>query len=76
MRLRLFVRLLLLTIGFGLTTAGLLAWKDIGFSLQHIWPFSNGLQSHPVHVLVLGMALIPPTLWEIFLLENRSTHDS
>jgi hypothetical protein len=75
MRLRLFIRLMLLTFGFGLTTAGLLAWQDVGFSLERIWPFTGGLHYHPVHVLVLGMALIPPTLWEIFVLESRRHGD-
>jgi hypothetical protein len=75
MRFKFFVRLFLLTIGFGLTTAGLLSWKDVGFSLEHIWPFSNGIHAHPVHALVLGMALIPPTLWEIFVLENKANRD-
>jgi len=29
------------------------------------------LSAHPVYLLIFGLALIPPTLWEIFLLENR-----
>ena len=44
-----------------------------------MWPFGGyegeGFDAHPVYIIVLGMALIPPTLWEIFVLENsRDKH--
>ncbi|MEQ8689649.1 MAG: hypothetical protein RIC89_02275 [Pseudomonadales bacterium] len=73
MRTRYLIRFLLLTVGFALTTFGILAWQKIGFDLRGVWPDSTaGLQSHPIYILILGMALIPPTLWEIFLLEQRA----
>ena len=72
MRLRYLVRFLLLTAGFGLTTLGLLSWQVLDFKLLEIWPVSGELRLHPVHLMVLGLALIPPTLWEIFLLEQRA----
>ncbi len=75
MRLRFVIRLVLLAIGFALTTAGLLAWQEAQFSLENIWPFENGLRAHPLHILILGLALIPPTLWEIFVLESRRRRD-
>jgi hypothetical protein len=66
---------MLLAIGFALTTLGLLKWQQTQFDLTAIWPLSGGeLTAHPVYALVLGLALIPPTLWEIFILENQSTH--
>ncbi len=72
MRIRYLIRFMLLVVGFALTTYGLLAWQKIGFELASMWPFSatGGFTSHPIYVIVLGMALIPPTLWEIFLLEQ------
>jgi hypothetical protein len=71
MRIRYLIRFGLLTLGFALTTAGILAWQQIDFDLDHLWPFA----AHPVYVIVFGMALIPPTLWEIFVLENRRDDD-
>ena len=71
MHARYLIRFALLTTGFALTTAGILAWQSIDFSLAEIWPMSGELAPHPVHGIVLGMALIPPTLWEIFVLENK-----
>ena len=70
------LRLTLLTLGVALATMGLLTWQAQGFALATLWPFSNAFQPHPVHLLVLGIALIPPSLWDIFMLEtrrNRST---
>lgn len=72
MRIRYLIRFILLTLGFALTTLGVLRWQAIGFSLSGIWPIADEFQSHPVYVIVLGLALIPPTLWEIFILEQRS----
>ena len=34
------------------------------------WPFAGPARVHPLHLLVVGVALIPPALWEIFLLET------
>ena len=62
-----FWRFALLTAGFALTSAGLMAWQGREFSMQDVMT----LQLHPVHLLVLGLAMIPPALWEIFLLEAR-----
>ena len=61
---------MLLMIGFALTTAGLMMWRSIGFSFNGIWFFDNDYRPHALHLLVLGLAMIPPALWEIFILEN------
>ncbi len=71
MYFRFLIRFLLLSVGFALTTAGLLGWQQINFDLASVWPMAETLNGHPVYMLIFGLALIPPTLWEIFLLENR-----
>lgn len=68
--LRYLLRFALLTIGFALTTLGLMTWQARGLSFDGLWPLDGPLSVHPVHLLVLGLAMIPPTLWEIFLLEQ------
>ena len=64
-------RFLLLMMGFALTTAGLMMWRSIGFSFDGIFLFDNDYRPHALHLLVLGIAMIPPSLWEIFLLESQ-----
>jgi hypothetical protein len=76
MKVRYLIRFTLLTAGFALTAAGLLAWQEIDFDLDGMWPLADELTPHPVHVMALGMALIPPTLWEIFVLENSHSGSS
>ncbi|MCB1686477.1 MAG: hypothetical protein R3E82_07390 [Pseudomonadales bacterium] len=66
-------RFLLLMAGFALTTAGLMMWRSANFSFEGVWLLS--LSPHPLHVLVLGLAMIPPALWEIFILENQHHSD-
>ena len=66
------VRFVLLTIGFALTTAGLMFWHAQNFSFEGLWFFSNDFKLHPLHLLILGLAMIPPSLWEIFILESKS----
>lgn len=64
-------RFLLLMIGFALTTAGLMMWRATGFSFDGMLFFDNGFRPHALHLLVLGISMIPPSLWEIFLLESH-----
>jgi hypothetical protein len=68
--LQLIVRCLLLAMGFALTTFGLTQWQSRMFSLHDLWPFAEAFVLHPAHVLLLGVAMIPPALWEIFLLDH------
>ncbi|HAR30467.1 MAG TPA: hypothetical protein DCR65_03020 [Gammaproteobacteria bacterium] len=65
------VRFLLLMLAFALTTAGLVGWHDLEFSLASIWPLGGELALHPTHLLMLGLAMAPPALWEIFALEHN-----
>jgi len=69
--LKYLARCVLLTLGFALTTYGLVAWQHAGFSFSGIWPNFADLRVHPVHLLVLGLAMIPPAIWELFLLDAR-----
>jgi hypothetical protein len=66
-----FIRFLLLSVGFALTTVGLMFWSIGGFSFQGLLLFDNDFMPHPLHILILGLAMIPPALWEIFLLESN-----
>ena len=68
-------RFLLLTIGFALTALGLMMWRAIGFSFEGLMFFDNDYRPHALHILVLGLAMIPPTLWEIFLLEHKANDE-
>lgn len=72
--MRYLTRFLLLMVGFALTTAGLMMWRSVGFSFDGIWFVDNGYRPHGLHLLILGLAMIPPSLWEIFVLEMRQ-HD-
>ena len=69
-------RFLLLLIGFALTTAGLMMWRAIGFSFDGIWFVDNGYRPHALHLLILGLAMIPPSLWEIFVLESEMQQEA
>lgn len=62
---------LLLAMAFALTTVGLMLWHAQDFGFQGIWFFDNDYKPHPIHFLVLGIAMIPPALWEIFMLEYK-----
>ena len=71
MKVRYLLRFALLCVGFALTTFGLMSWQAKGFTLEGLWFVDNQLRTHPLHLLVLGIALIPPTLWEIYVLEHK-----
>ncbi len=71
----LLLRCVLLTIAFALTSYALARWQTIAFSFVDIWPMADELELHPVHVLVLGIAMIPPALWEIFLLDTAGPRE-
>jgi hypothetical protein len=68
---RYLLRCALLTGAFALTSFGLLQWQAQGFAIDGIWEFTTPARLHPVYLLVFGVAMIPLSLWEIFLLEPR-----
>jgi len=74
--MRYLLRFLLLTAAFALTSAGLMFWNAEGFSFHGVWLLDGEFRLHPLHLLVLGLAMIPPALWEIFLLEHSRHHGS
>ena len=69
--MRFFARFLLLAAGFALFTFGLLKWSTDGFTLNGLLPFTDNYRTQGLHYLMLGLAMIPPSLWEIFTLERR-----
>lgn len=62
---------LLLVAGFALTTYGLLEWSHIGFSLLGMLCLDSGRGLHPLYLLILGMAMIPPAFRELYLHEGK-----
>ncbi len=66
------MRFALLTIGFALTTAGLMFWHAEDFTFEGLWFFDDDLKLHPLHLLILGLAMIQHALWEVFILESKS----
>ena len=56
---------------FALMTFALAQWQALGFSLDAVWPFAGELRLHPAHVLIIGIAILPPALWELFVLDHR-----
>ena len=64
---------LLLSAGSAFTTAGLMMWQAQSFGFSGMWTLAGGL--HPLFVLIVGIAMIPPALWEIFLLESAHRDD-
>ena len=69
--MKFFVRFLLLGAGFSLFTFGLLEWAHDNFTLRGLLPFTAEFRTQGLHYLMLGLAMIPPSLWEIFHLERR-----
>lgn len=64
---------LLLAGGFALATLGLMLWQEREFSFAGLWSLAQG--PHPLFALVVGLAGIPPALWELFILESQSGDD-
>ena len=66
------MRFMLLATGFCLFTFGLLEWQADGFALRGIVPFTDGYRWQGLHYLMIGLAMIPPSLFEIYNLERRA----
>jgi hypothetical protein len=64
-----FVYYLLIVAGSCLSTIGLLLWNAHDFETFGIL-MHDGWKIHPVHILVLGVAMTVPAIWEIFQLIN------
>lgn len=64
---------ILLAAGFALITAGVASWHDQAFLINGLLSLEDGL--HPLYLLILGIAVVPPALWEIFLAEQNERGD-
>ncbi len=73
--MRYFLRFVLLAIAFALTTWGLLRWQVIDYSFANFFDWSSFPVVHPIFFVVFGISLIPPTIWDIFLLEKAASDD-
>jgi hypothetical protein len=73
--LRHLLRYALLVVAFTLTSFGLMQWQSAHFDTHAVWPFAPTMTLHPLHWLLLGLVMIPLSLWEIFLLEPRIDDD-
>ncbi len=71
---RYLVRCLLILAGFALLTWGLLDWQAQRYALGGFWPF-NGSGWHPLHLVILGLALIPAASLELLLLGQPAPAD-
>ena len=69
--MRYLLRFALLCVAAALTSFGLACWQHTGFSMEGFWFVDNDYRPHPLHFLALGLAMLPTTLWEIFLLDTR-----
>lgn len=74
MTLRYLVRFMLLSLGVALVTYGAIAWHYEGLSLRGFLLYDNGWRPHPIHLIIVGLTLMPLSLWDIFVMEAmRST---
>lgn len=71
--LRYLSRFALLTLAFSFATAGLLGWQADGFRWPTLLADETLLRLEPLYLLILGIAIVPPTLWDIFQLEAERT---
>ena len=70
--IRLAIRFIVLAAACSALAYGLLAWQHQGFTLVGVWLVDNDWHIHPVHFLMVGIGLIPPTMWDIFAMEVRA----
>ena len=66
---RLLPRLFALTLGFALATYGAMDWHYRDLTMHGLWLYDNGWRPHPVHLLVLGLCMVPVSLWQILAID-------
>ena len=66
---RLLPRLFALTLGFALATYGAMEWHYRDLTMHGLWLYDNGWRPHPVHLLVLGLCMVPVSLWQILAID-------
>ena len=70
--IRLVIRFIVLAAASAAVAYGLLAWQHEGFALAGVWLVDNDWRLHPVHFLIVGIGLIPPTMWDIYAMEIQA----
>ena len=50
---------------------GLVAWHDRGMAIEGLLLYDNDWRPHPMHLLVLGISLLPMAMWEVFALDVK-----
>ena len=63
------IRFVLLTTGFALAAYGLIGWTHSNFDMAGVWLYDNDWEIHHLHLVICGVGLIPPAMWELFMLE-------
>lgn len=62
-------RLGLLVVGMASATLGIVYWQHVGFVFEGLW-FENGFKLHPLHLVAVGVIIVPPTMLDIFALDG------
>lgn len=65
------LRYCLLAAAAALLGYGLVAWHDRGMAIDGILFYDNHWRPHPMHLLVLGICLLPIAMWQVFALDVK-----
>lgn len=63
----------LIIAGSSFSTAGLLLWEARNFTTAGLFIYDGSWTIHPLLILILGIAMIVPAIWEIFQRGNRTS---
>lgn len=67
--LKFLLRYCLLAAAAALLSYGLVAWHDRGMAIDGLLLYDNDWRPHPMHLLVLGICLLPIAMWQVFALD-------
>ena len=62
------IRHILLMASVASVAYGLTSWHALAFDTSNVWLYNNDWRPHPVHFIALGLGLMGPSLWGIFVL--------
>ena len=60
---------MLVTLGVACVTFGVAYWHHNDFAFRGLW-FEDGLALHPLHLVAIGIAVVPPAIWDVFVMEG------